>query len=412
MSTILRAPALTVTTRHSASVYPWTLGAVLPAGVPIGVNVLCGGTAFGYDPWSCYAAGILSSPNMVVAGQLGRGKSALVKTYLARQLATGRRAYVLDPKGEYTPLAHAAGMTVISLRPGGPHRLNPLDPPLRAKTAAEVAAARTAVLTTLATTGAGVAPTAEERAALAAVTAELDENAILRDVVNALLDPSPAVAASLSTTPARLAGACRPLALALHRLLTGDLAGMVDTATTVRLSPHLPGVVVDLSAVHGSDALAPVMVCAGAWLTSAVSARARSRKLLLVDEAWAVLAHSATTRWLQQVSKLARAYGVQLITVVHRLSDLAAQTDTGTAAHAQALGLLADAETRVIYAQAPGERTRARELLDLSAAETSLVTALPPHRALWRVGGHTALVDHVLTDAERVFTDTDQAMRP
>ena len=412
MSPILRAPALTITTRHSAAAYPWTLGTALPAGVPIGVNVLAGGTAFGYDPWACYAAGIVSSPNMVVAGQLGRGKSALVKTYLARQLAAGRRAYVLDPKGEYTPLACAAGMTVITLRPGGPHRLNPLDPPLNAKTAEEVAAARTAVLTTLATSGAGVSLSAEERAALAAVTADLDEHAVLRDVVDALLDPSPAVAAALSTTPARLAVASRPLALALHRLLTGDLAGMVDTATTVRLSPHLPGVVVDLSAVHGSDALAPVMVCAGAWLTGAVSVRTRSRKLLLVDEAWAVLAHSATTRWLQQVSKLARAHGVQLITVVHRLSDLAAQTDEGTAAHAQALGLLADAETRVVYAQAPGERARARELLDLSAAETTLVTALPPHRALWRVGGHTALVDHMLTDAERVFTDTDQAMRP
>lgn len=412
MNPILRAPALTVTTRHSAAVYPWTLGTPLPEGVPIGVNVLTGGTSFGYDPWACYAEGIVSSPNMVVAGQLGRGKSALVKTYLSRQLTAGRRAYVLDPKGEYTPLATTAGMTVITLRPGGAHRLNPLDPPRHARTSGEIAAARTAVLTTLATTGAGASLVAEERAALAAVTAELDEHAVLRDVVDALLTPSRAVAAALSTTPSRLAAASRPLALALHRLLTGDLAGMVDTATTVALSSHLPGVVVDLSAVHGSDALAPVMVCAGAWLSGAISARTRSRKLLLVDEAWAVLAHPATTAWLQQVSKLARAHGVQLITVVHRLSDLAAQTDAGTAARAQALGLLADAETRVVYAQAPGERARARELLDLSDAETALMTALPPHRALWRVGGHTALVDHVVTEAERVFTDTDQAMRP
>src|SRR4051794_17718183 len=83
----LRRPAITVTTRHSSSLFPWQCTSQLPqVGIPLGINQLTGGTAFCYDPWHLYEHGLLSSPNMVVLGQLGRGKSALVKTYLSRQL--------------------------------------------------------------------------------------------------------------------------------------------------------------------------------------------------------------------------------------------------------------------------------------------------------------------------------------
>jgi energy-coupling factor transporter ATP-binding protein EcfA2 len=154
-----------------------------------------------------------------------------------------------------------------------------------------------------------------------------------------------------------------------------------------------------------------VMVCAGAWLSAAISRPSPRRRLLLVDEAWALLNRPATTAWLQAVSKLARRHGVALITVVHRCSDLSGQADDGTAVQAQARGLLADAETRVVYGQPAGERAAVADLLDLSEVETELVTRLPAHRALWRIGGHTAVVEHVLTTDEAAsLVDTDQRM--
>ena len=124
------------------------------------------------------------------------------------------------------------------------------------------------------------------------------------------------------------------------------------------------------------------------------------RRLLLVDEAWALLAHAATTRWLQQVSKLARARGVQLITVIHRLSDLAAQTDAGTAA--QRPGPRAARRRRnPRHLRAGAQRTRRRH----RAARPHRARSRPghqprPYRALWRIGEHTAVVDHILTAAE------------
>src|SRR6201994_3057316 len=122
-----RLPAHQVTTRNLGAAYPFIAEAGLGRrGVVIGDDLL--GGSFVFDPFELYAAGVVSNPNMVVFGQIGRGKSAFVKTFLWRQAVFGRRAWVVDPKGEYADLADAWGVRPVALRPGGAIRLNPLDP--------------------------------------------------------------------------------------------------------------------------------------------------------------------------------------------------------------------------------------------------------------------------------------------
>ena len=66
-----------------AGAYPF-LGAQPPQwGVPVGVDVLSG-APFAYD-LGRYAEGWLTNPNLLLAGVIGQGKSALAKT-----LARGR----------------------------------------------------------------------------------------------------------------------------------------------------------------------------------------------------------------------------------------------------------------------------------------------------------------------------------
>ena len=122
-----RVPAHQVTTRNLGAAYPFIAEAGLGRrGVVIGDDLL--GGSFVFDPFELYAAGVVSNPNMVVFGQIGRGKSAFVKSFLWRQAVFGRRAWVVDPKGEYGDLADAWGVRPVALRPGGAIRLNPLDP--------------------------------------------------------------------------------------------------------------------------------------------------------------------------------------------------------------------------------------------------------------------------------------------
>ena len=119
-------PAHVATTRHLCAAYPLVSEAGLGhEGVLIGRDLL--GGSFVYDPFALYRHGVVTNPNTVVFGQIGRGKSSFVKTYLWRQAVFGRHAWVVDPKGEYGPLAEAWGAAPVALRPGGTIRLNPLD---------------------------------------------------------------------------------------------------------------------------------------------------------------------------------------------------------------------------------------------------------------------------------------------
>ncbi|MBW4079768.1 MAG: DUF87 domain-containing protein, partial [Acidobacteria bacterium] len=73
------------------------------------------GAQFVFDPFDAYEAGIVSNPNMIVAGSIGVGKSTVVKMLLERALVRGRKVVVIDPKGEYGALARAHGVRPVVL---------------------------------------------------------------------------------------------------------------------------------------------------------------------------------------------------------------------------------------------------------------------------------------------------------
>jgi len=412
-------PAHVATTRHLCAAYPLVAEAGLGhRGVLIGRDVL--GGSFVYDPFELYRAGVVTNPNMVVIGQIGRGKSSFVKSYLWRQAVFGRSAWVIDPKGEYGPLCEAWGVAPVALRPGGPVRLNPLD---TGGASADdpgdgPAVRRTALTASLAVSCLGRDLLPRERAAIdaaldAAATAAARRSLAsptLPLVVDALLDPGARAAADLRTTRTVLVEDGRDVALELRRLVHGDLRGMFDGPTTEGLRLDGPLVVLDLSAVYHSPALGVLMACAAAWLQSAVEARHRNRILLVVDEAWAILGNLGVARWLQSSWKLSRAMGVANIAVLHRLSDLASVGAAGSEQVGLAEGLLADSETRVVYAQSPGEVARTGELLGLTDTEADLVSTLQRGTALWKVGRRSFLVEHRLGPGEAWMVDTDRAM--
>jgi hypothetical protein len=194
---------------------------------------------------------------------------------------------------------------------------------------------------------------------------------------------------------------------------------MFDGPTTPGLDLSAPLVVLDLSALYTSAALGVLMACATAWLqaalartasASAVDERKRGQFFLVVDEAWAILSNLGVARWLQSSWKLSRAFGVSNIAVLHRVSDLRSVGASDSEQVALAQGLLSDSETRVVYAQSPGELDAASELLSLSSTESELLPQLRRGIALWKVGQRSFLVQHRLSATERRMVDTDAAM--
>jgi type IV secretory pathway VirB4 component len=422
------------TTAHLCSVYPFLAEMGLgERGIYLGTNVLTGGGGFAYDPFEAYAAGLVTNPNMLVAGEPGMGKSSFVKTFLYRSLGvfgtaqdrrtrtsaargTGRWVALIDPKGEYQPLAEALGLAVVKLHPGGQARLNPLDagpdpagidPDERARRQIDLVGALLGQvlrrdLTPLedAALGWTISALAHQRT-----------QPTLADVARVLAHPSDDMAARAHTTPDDLARSVDALVYALGRMLERSLRGMFDGTTNVTVDWDGPGLVLDLSVVHhDDDALRLVLLAATAWLQAILVRRDGVRRIQVLDEAWRLLGSERTTRYLQACWKLCRDYGVANLAVVHRLSDLRAQADDGTATTKVSMGLLADTQTRVLFRQATDQLADARDLLGLNPTESELLGRLAKGRALWKIAGRTAVVQHVIGQAERALCDTDARM--
>jgi type IV secretory pathway VirB4 component len=188
---------------------------------------------------------------------------------------------------------------------------------------------------------------------------------------------------------------------------------MFDAPTSPSIDLASPVTCLDLSTLYGSPALGILMICAASWLQGAVRTRsaAGERSVFVIDEAWAVLRDVAVARWLQASWKLARAWGVANVAVLHRISDLSAVGTEGSEERNLANGILLDSETRILYAQPRGEIARANELLGLTSAEQEVLPRLSRGVALWKVAGRSSLVRHLVGPDEYDFVDSDHAMR-
>jgi hypothetical protein len=403
------------TTATAQAIYPFVAeGGLGGRGVYVGRDLY--GGSFCFDAFELYRQRVLTNPNLLVIGAAGSAKSSLVKTYLFRQAVFGRIPWITDPKGEYGPLARSLGAEPIRLAPGIGVTLNPLarHGGWESQLGLLLAVAAGAV-------GRNLSP--EEQAALREALAILNASNVreptLPEVVALLLRPEEGMADRLATTAAELARASRQAALGLQRLCEGELRGMFDGPTTPGLRLDGRAVVLDLSAVYHSAALGILMTCAAAWQRAAIAAqhaqadrdgRPAPKVINVADEAWKIVGVLGIGEWLQDSFKRSRAYGIQNIIVMHRLSDLSAAGAAGSREVALAEGLLHDAQTRVVYAQYEDEIPRVRDALGLTAVECSILPQLDPGVALWKVGRRSFLVQHRYGADETALVDTDARM--
>jgi len=402
-----------------AGAYPFLAEAGLGSeGTFIGQDAWSGG-GFCFDPWVLYQGGVITNPNCLLAGVVGKGKSFLAKSLATRSMAFGRRVYVPgDPKGEWTVVAKAVGGVAIELGAGSGNRLNPLDEGPRPRDrkdsdwSAIVANRRRTLLGALAESALARPMTAVEHTALDLALRDAvgrDTVPTLPMVVDALFQPR---IAESGASIRELVVDGRHLGHALRRLVSGDLAGLFDGPSTVSFDPNLPMVSLDLSRIQGSDQLiAMVMTCASAWMEAALSDPEGGQRWVIYDEAWRLLRQPALLARMQSQWKLSRGLGIANLMIVHRLSDLDAVGSAGSEARSLALGLLADCSTKIIYQQESSEAPHTADVLGLSVTERVQLPDLQRGEGLWRVGQRAFVVRHLVTDGELALFDTSSRMK-
>jgi len=391
--------------------YPFLAeGGLGSRGIFIGQDLYSGGS-FAFDAFELYRQGVITAPNMIVAGIVGAGKSALIKSLYTRSIAFGRKVYLAgDPKGEHSHIAEAVGGKAIRLGHGLSARLNPLDEGYRPKNASDVewaqqvAARRRDLLGALAETVLERRLSPLEHTSIdVALQRTVRENSvpILPMVVDRILNPDPDDLVDLTAADGRLVGH------ALRRLVAGDLSGLFDGPSTVAFDPSLPMISLDLSQVaENSSLISVLMTCASAWMESALLDPEGGKRLVIYDEAWRLLAHPSLLRRMDAMWRLSRHYGISNTLVFHKLSDLDNVGDQGSMMRALASSLLANAECRVVYRQETDQIGSAAQALGLTGTEQALLPGLGIGQSLWRIRERAFLIQHQLHPSELEMFDT------
>jgi hypothetical protein len=324
----------------------------------------------------------LENHNGVVFATSGAGKSYLVKVELARALLAGTRALIIDPEGEYAPLVSSLGGTVVSIRPGAAASLNPF-----ALTDASpgTLSARIANLTTLIELLAGgLRP--RERVAVEEATSFAFARAGFADgtPTTGLVPPG------LADIQARLNGKRMDgLTPRLERYVTGsgawlfprrDDALATNAGSTAYVLTGLP---------EEERAAAMFLVLDRVWSSLSGSS---TPTLVVVDEAWWLMRHTDTARFLFRMVKTARKRRAGLTLITQDVGDVLASPD-GDA-------IIANSALQILMKQAPQAMPRLAELFRLTRAEQSWLLNAQRGEGLLVAQGRRVPFQVIATDEE------------
>lgn len=403
-------------------------------GLIVGTDLLSGQIVT-HDPFVAYEDKAISSPNTAVIGDVGKGKSSLLKTWACTRqlLLKNRRVVVLDKKlqsgiGEYTPIAAYLGAPSIRFTVDGTgSRLNLLDPVIAlggdqvddggielgsglARPTGQMMLLRAVLAEAL---GRPVGEREGKALRLALVSATRDARdrgriPVIGDIVHHLVDPDPADAHTLRRSPRELQDWGLDCAFALERMIEEDLAGLVDAETTSDVNLDHPSGLThfDISGLPvDGPALRVVMTLINTWQTHMLARRSEryEQTVNVIEEGWH-LAVGSIGVIARRNMKLSRGYGLATVSGNHHISDQPLDSP--------ARSLLQEAETAFIYGQGSADDAEACvELYNLPPGTEETIMALEQGTCLLKVGSRDPiLLRHERSPGEIALTDTDSAL--
>ncbi len=377
------------------------------------------------DQFQAYALGLVDSPNVVEAGDVGVGKSTLMKCdYVLRALTLLRRRVVVvdkkqqsptEPWGEYTNVAHTAGVDPIRLALGDPDgsRINMLDPAL---SQTRFIAGDTGALMVLQQAAALLNDSTPldtwERKALRVALRDGAAQARARQrVVNIydVLDHCGVISDELRkqmspTALERMHEAGLTLRFILERL-PEEMPGLFDgdTSENVKLGEKLT--VFDISQLPEDGPAVPLaMMLANAWTLGTIR-RSESgwKTTFCVDEGW-FLVGGPMGKVIQSNAKLSRALGLSNVVNIHHISDIPADDP--------AVAFIKEAGTMHLFRQSKADdAVAAAQIAGLKPGAAEQLMTLPKGQHFKKVGlAAEVRIAHFRSELERQITDTSAGL--
>jgi len=328
----------------------------IPDGIPLGINMDSKGPII-------FDIGKRINYNIAIIGKSGSGKSFTVKILLNRLLKKFPESYVyvIDPMGEYSKIANFFGMDVLYLKDEKDQLgLDPfvlLDPLDAADILAEITSAPNDVKRQF-QTYCGKAKTFEEFFKM-----------IPKKYKDSLIN--------LKKGP-------------LSRIILGE----------PRLNSQKK-VILSMEGATGSETEQMILLLLLNKIFKICNdLPARTRKIVLIDEAWMLLRMKNAAKYVNMIVRMGRKLNITFGFISQRLEDISKEDDSG-------IGKIIDnMETKIILGLEEQAAETARTVLRLSDSETNKIRAFNAGHALFLTKNHRIHAKFMPTLQEREMFDT------
>jgi conjugal transfer ATP-binding protein TraC len=258
----------------------------------------------------------MENANSVVFAKSGSGKSYAVKLEILRSLMLGTDVIVIDPENEYKHLSSAVGGSFLSISLNSDSRVNPFDLPRAIEGESNEDMLRTAVINLLGLMNLMLGkldPTEEaimdraiwETYAKKDITANSDfsriEPPIMEDLVGVL---------------GGMVGG-ESLSQRLTKYTQGTFSGIFNQQTNINMNNQL----VVFSIRDLEDTLRPIAIYVTLTYIWNVVRSSLKKRVLVIDEAWWMMQHDDSAKFLFGIAKRARKYYLGVTTITQDVTD-------------------------------------------------------------------------------------------
>ena len=261
----------------------------------------------------------LENANSVVFAKSGAGKSYAVKLEILRSLMFGTDVIVIDPENEYKALCETVGGTYLSVSLNSDRRINPFDlpTPLEGEDLKPGDLLRSSVisLTGLMRLMLGTVTPQEEGILDKALIDTYATKGITLDTVDPSKFQVPTMVDFYSVLSA-MDGAA-DMAQRVSKYVSGTYAGVFNKETNVTLDTGL----MIFSVRDLEDELRPIgMYIILNYIWNRVRSSLKKR-ILVIDEAWSLMQHEDSAKFLFGLVKRARKYYLGVSTITQDVED-------------------------------------------------------------------------------------------
>ena len=346
----------------------------------------------------------LQNANAVVFATSGAGKSYAIKLEVLRSLMLGTDVLVIDPEMEYKHLSDAVGGAYVNISLASDSKINPFDLPKPVGDDVNTEdIIRSAVITLKGllrlmlarpAEGGKLLFTPEEDSLLDRALIETYARKDITPDTNLKAGIEPPIMKDLQNILEGMTGA-ESLVERLKKYTEGTFSGLLNSPTTIDVDNSL----VIFSVRDLEDELRPIAIYNIVNFIWTVVRSERKRRILVVDEAWWLMQHEDSAKFMFALVKRCRKYYLGVTTITQDVNDFL------TSAYGQAL--VTNSSMQLLLKQSPASIDLIQKTFLLTQGEKYLLLECGVGEGIFFAGSKHAAVKIVASYSEDQLITSD-----